>query len=95
MARSVRILIMGASYGSLLAIKLCAAGHAVTLACLPAEVEAFTSAGARVRFPLKGSDHLVEVDSRRLPGRVDATVQERMGGFAAGLQLPPGMKLPF
>jgi nucleoid-associated protein EbfC len=27
--------------------------------------------------------------------RVDATVQERMGGFASGLQLPPGMKLPF
>ncbi|MBL8529489.1 MAG: YbaB/EbfC family nucleoid-associated protein [Burkholderiales bacterium] len=27
--------------------------------------------------------------------RVDATVQEKMGGFAAGLQLPPGMKLPF
>ena len=76
MARSVRILSMGASYGSLLAIKLCAAGHSVTLACLPAEVEAFNSAGARVRFPLKGSDHLVEVDSRRLPGRVDATVPQ-------------------
>jgi hypothetical protein len=27
--------------------------------------------------------------------RVDATVQEKMGGFTAGLQLPPGMKLPF
>jgi DNA-binding YbaB/EbfC family protein len=26
--------------------------------------------------------------------RVDATVQEKMGGFTAGLQLPPGMKLP-
>lgn len=27
--------------------------------------------------------------------RVEATVQERMGGFTAGLQLPPGLKLPF
>ena len=27
--------------------------------------------------------------------RVESTVQERMGGFTAGLQLPPGMKLPF
>jgi hypothetical protein len=27
--------------------------------------------------------------------RVDATVQEKMGGFTAGLPLPPGMKLPF
>lgn len=27
--------------------------------------------------------------------RVDVTVQEKMGGFAAGLQLPDGFKLPF
>lgn len=27
--------------------------------------------------------------------RVEATTQERMAGFTAGLALPPGMKLPF
>ena len=27
--------------------------------------------------------------------RVEATVQEKMSGFSAGLNLPPGMKLPF
>ena len=27
--------------------------------------------------------------------RAEATVQEKMGAFTAGLQLPPGMKLPF
>jgi hypothetical protein len=27
--------------------------------------------------------------------KVEAAVQEKMGGFASGLQLPPGMKLPF
>lgn len=27
--------------------------------------------------------------------RVETTVQEKMAGFTAGLQLPPGMKLPF
>lgn len=27
--------------------------------------------------------------------RVDATVQEKMSGFSVGLNLPPGMKLPF
>jgi hypothetical protein len=27
--------------------------------------------------------------------RVEATVQEKMGGMAAGLGLPPGFKLPF
>ena len=74
MPRTYRILSMGASYGSLLAIKLVAAGHAVTLACLPAEAEAFNGAGARVRFPQKGTDRLVEVDSRTLAGALSATV---------------------
>lgn len=27
--------------------------------------------------------------------RVEATTQEKMAGFTAGLNLPPGMKLPF
>ncbi len=27
--------------------------------------------------------------------RVETTVQERMGAFTSGLNLPPGMKLPF
>jgi len=27
--------------------------------------------------------------------RVETTTQERMGAFTAGLNLPPGMKLPF
>ncbi len=27
--------------------------------------------------------------------RAEATSQEKMSGFTAGLQLPPGMKLPF
>ena len=27
--------------------------------------------------------------------RVEATVQEKMSGFTSGLNLPPGMKLPF
>jgi DNA-binding YbaB/EbfC family protein len=27
--------------------------------------------------------------------RVEATTQERMAGFTSGLNLPPGMKLPF
>jgi DNA-binding YbaB/EbfC family protein len=27
--------------------------------------------------------------------KVEATVQEKMAGFTAGMNLPPGMKLPF
>jgi hypothetical protein len=66
------VLIMGASYGSLLATKLLFGGHNVTLVCLPAEVEAFNKDGARVRLPIKGREGLVEIDSRKLPGKLKA-----------------------
>ena len=66
------IMIMGASYGALLGIKLCAAGHSTTLVCLPDEAELINREGQRVRMPVKGRDELVEVDSRRLPGRLSA-----------------------
>src|SRR5205814_8789565 len=67
-----QILIFGASYGSLLAIKLLLAGHNVRLVCLPAEAELINKEGARVRMPVKGREGLVEVDSRKLPGRLTA-----------------------
>ncbi len=67
------ILIMGASYGSLLASKLLLAGHNVTLVCLPNEAELINSEGFRVRMPVKGRKDHVEIDSRRLRGRVSAT----------------------
>jgi hypothetical protein len=66
------VLILGASYGSLLAIKLVAAGHTAKLVCLPAEAEAFNSDGARVRMPIKGREGLVEVHSKKLPGKLSA-----------------------
>ena len=72
MAQPRNILIMGASYGSLLAIKLLAAGHRTCLVCLPPEVEALRRDGARVRFPLRGREELVEVDSLTLPGTLSA-----------------------
>ena len=49
-----KVLIMGASYGSLLASKLVFGGHEVTLICLPAEVEAINSDGIRVKMPIRG-----------------------------------------
>ena len=66
------ILIMGASYGSLLGAKLVLAGHQVTLVCLPAEVELFNAEGARVRLPVKGREGLIEIDSRNAPGKLSA-----------------------
>jgi len=67
-----RILILGASYGSLLATKLLLAGHTARLVCLPAEADLINQEGARVRMPVKGREGLVEVDSRKLPGKLSA-----------------------
>src|SRR5688572_5716182 len=72
MAKPYNILILGASYGSLLATKLLLAGHTVKLVCLPAEADAINTNGTRVRMPVKGRDGLVEVDSRKLPGKLSA-----------------------
>ena len=72
MPTTYKVLIMGASYGSLLATKLLLAGHTVKLVCLPAEAELINKEGARVRMPVKGREGLVEVDSRKLPGKLSA-----------------------
>ena len=72
MTTSYNTLIMGASYGSLLATKLLLAGHNVKLVCLPAEAEVINRSGTRVRLPVKGRKDLVEVDSRTLPGKLSA-----------------------
>ncbi len=73
MHASRKILMLGASYGSLLASKLLMAGHAVHLVCLPAEAELMNSEGFRVRMPVKGREGLVEIDSRKLPGTMTAS----------------------
>jgi hypothetical protein len=67
-----KILILGASYGSLLGMKLALAGHEVTLVCLPQEAELINSKGAIVRTPVKGREGLVEVNTRDLPGELVA-----------------------
>ena len=76
MRTSYDVLVMGASYGSLLATKLLLAGHSVKLVCLPAEAELINKEGTRVRLPVKGRKELVEIDSRQLPGRLTAAVPQ-------------------
>ena len=61
-----KVLIFGASYGSLFATRLAVAGHDATLVCTPATADMINREGTRVRFPK------VEIDSRGLPGKVDA-----------------------
>jgi len=70
MSKKYNILILGASYGSLLASKMLMAGHNATLVCLPAEADLINEEGFRVRMPVKGREGLVEIDSRKLPGKV-------------------------
>jgi hypothetical protein len=66
------ILLMGASYGSLLASKLLFGGHRLHLVCLPAEAELINTEGFRVRLPVRGRKEPVVLDSRKLPGKVTA-----------------------
>src|SRR6202163_4031647 len=72
------ILILGAAYGSLLASKMLFGGHKIHHVCLPAEADLINAEGFRVRLPVKGRKDPIELDSRKLPGKVTA-------GGAAGV----------
>ncbi|HEX5957208.1 MAG TPA: hypothetical protein VFY92_00945 [Hyphomicrobiaceae bacterium] len=74
MARHV--LILGASYGSLLATKLLMAGHNVTLVCRRRTAELINCNGTEVRIRLRGDSSHRAVLSRDLPGAVDAVAPE-------------------
>ena len=66
------ILLMGASYGSLLASKLLFGGHSIHLVCLPEEADLINAEGFTVRMPVRGRKDPVVLESRKLPGKVTA-----------------------
>jgi hypothetical protein len=70
------VLILGASYGSLLATKLLMAGQRVSLVCTRPTAELINRDGTVVRFPIAPAQALVEVPSQRLPGSLSATVPD-------------------
>jgi hypothetical protein len=70
MARN--ILILGASYGSLLATKLLMAGHNVTLVCRKNTAELINHDGTEVRIKLRDEATHRKILSRGLPGSLDA-----------------------
>jgi hypothetical protein len=72
MPTTYNILILGASYGSLLGTKFALAGHTVHLVCLPVEADLINREGAIVRLPVTGRNGLVEINSQRLPGTLCA-----------------------
>jgi hypothetical protein len=78
MSKSYNVLIMGASYGSLLATKLLLGGHNVKLVCLQSEADLINTEGTRVRLPVKGREGLVEIDSRNLKGKLSAATPDKV-----------------
>lgn len=73
-----RILILGASYGSLLGSKLLMAGHDVSLVCTAATARLINREGTRVRFPIRDRAQPVEIASRDLPGRLHAATPDEV-----------------
>ncbi|WP_119460075.1 2-dehydropantoate 2-reductase N-terminal domain-containing protein [Rhodospirillaceae bacterium SYSU D60014] len=70
------ILILGASYGSLLATKLLMAGHNVTLVCRKKTAELINRDGTQVRIKLRDEAMHRPIFSRDLPGTLDAASPE-------------------
>lgn len=70
--KKYNLLILGASYGSLLASKLVLAGHSATMICLPDEANLINAEGIRVRIPVRGREGLVEINSQEAPGSLAA-----------------------
>jgi hypothetical protein len=74
MARN--ILILGASYGSLLGTKLLMAGHNVTLVCRRKTADLINREGTEVRIKLREEPSHRSIFSRDLPGKLDAVVPQ-------------------
>ncbi len=79
------VLILGASYGSLLGTKLLLAGHRVSLVCTRPTADLINREGTRVRFPLRGRESPVEVASQTLPGALTAAAPEEADPEACDL----------
>ncbi|MDA8585668.1 hypothetical protein N9L47_05265 [Rhodobacteraceae bacterium] len=73
---SRNILILGASYGSLLGTKLLMAGHNVTLVCRQKTADLINRDGTEVRIKLRDETEHRSILSADLPGTVDACPPE-------------------
>lgn len=73
-----RILILGASYGSLLGTKLLMAGHDVSLVCRAPTAALINDEGTEVRIRLRDEDEHRRIRSADLPGKLNALTPEEV-----------------
>jgi hypothetical protein len=73
---ATRVLILGASYGSLFGTKLLMAGQTVALVCTRSTAELIQRDGTIVKFTVKGRPGLLDVPSRKLPGALSASAPD-------------------
>ena len=76
---ALRILILGASYGSLFGTKCLMAGHNVTLVCRGPTADLINRRGTEVRIKLKGEAAQRAIQSSALLGRLDARTPGNVG----------------
>lgn len=72
----MKVLILGASYGSLLSTKLLMAGHDVTLVCRDVTAKLINEEGTQVRIKLRDEPEHRVISSNDLPGNVSASTPE-------------------
>lgn len=72
----MRVLILGASYGSVFGTKCLMAGHDVTLVCRAPTAKLINEHGTHVQIRLEGHDQHRDFWSNDLPGRLDAMTPE-------------------
>jgi hypothetical protein len=70
------VLILGASYGSLVATKLLMAGHRVSMVCTRPTADLVNREGTIVRFPIKGRESPLDIASKTLPGTLTAATPD-------------------
>jgi hypothetical protein len=76
MTAPLNILVLGASYGSLFGTKVLMAGHDATLVCTGPTAELINREGTIVRMPIKGRDGLLDISSKKLPGKLLASAPD-------------------
>jgi len=80
-----RVLILGASYGSLFGTKLLMAGQNVSLVCTRSTAELIRREGTVVKFAVKGRASLLDVSSTKLPGTLSASAPDEVDPAAFDL----------